>query len=421
MGRLRAWLSACALCLCTPAAQADGPATPAPELQKSQPVAVYGISRTRLDTVLELLPRDPPNVYTDAELVELERRLSNLGIFDLVKVTRGETTIEVHLREKWTLIPTFDLSTGSTWRDTFLALSATEYNLLGRALQLTAAAWHEARGWAGAIGIAEHGYSPHRGAFGLNLEYVTSEYWFEDSGDAWTVLGPGLLLQYQAPIPHGTRFAYAFGLGYRYEKNVDPLSTALAQDGHYLNGELMTFWENYRWSDFASHGVHVRLRLLPGMFLSDRPVAPRMAAELWTLGAHRFSDSFVLMVQLTAMIMNRGHPNFSFLLGSFGGVRGIQDAVYHVWAASFTNVELRYAWRFAERWALQGVVFSDAAVFDLVDARGRDAPGGWALSSGAGLRLIPSFLAEIVLRIDAGRAFHPEPGWFWQWGLSQYF
>jgi hypothetical protein len=411
--RLCALLCTCALWLSSQSAQA--------EPDRAQPVAVYGISRTRLDTVLELLPRAPPNLYSDIELVEFERRLANLGIFDLVSVTRGETTIEVQLREKWTLIPMFDLSTGSTWRDTFVSLSATEYNFLGRALQLTAAVWHEARGWAGALGLAEHGYNPHRGAFNLNLEYVSSEYWFDESGDAWTVLGPGVQLLYQLPIPHGTRFAFAFGLGYRYEDNLDPISRVRPRDGNHFNAELTTFWENYRWSDFAPAGVHVRLRLLPGVFLSDGPAAPRMAAELWGLGAHAFNDSLVLMVQLNATIMNLGHPNFSFLLGSFGGVRGLQDAVHHVWAAAFTNVELRYAWRFAERWALQGVLFSDAAVFDRVDSRGRDAPGEWAASAGAGLRLIPSFLAEIVLRIDAGRAFHPEPGWFWQWGLSQYF
>jgi outer membrane protein assembly factor BamA len=382
---------------------------------------VYGISRTRLDTVLDLLPRAPPNVYTDAELAELERRLANLGIFDLVTVKRGETTIEVQLREKWTLIPMFDMSTGSTWRDTFVSLSATEYNFLGRALQLTAAVWHEARGWAGAVGVTEHGYNPRRGALGLNLEYVTSEYWFEESNDAWSVLGPGVLLQYQVPIPHGTRFAYLFGLQYRYEDNLDPISRVRPRDGNHFNVELTTFWENYRWSDFAPDGVHVKLRLLPGVFVSDGPIAPRLAAELWALGAYAFSSSLVLMVQVNATIMNRGHPNFSYLLGSFGGVRGVEDATYHTWAAASANVELRYALRFAERWALQGVLFGDGAAFDRVDSRGRDAQAGWAASGGAGLRLIPSFLTEVVLRIDAGRALWPEPGWFWQWGLSQYF
>jgi outer membrane protein assembly factor BamA len=167
-----ALISACALWFGALGAQADDIT---PLAGSAQTVTVHGASRTRLDTVLELLPRSPPAIYTDVELTEFERRLANLGIFDLVKVTRSLTTIEVELREKWTLIPMFDLSTGSTWRDTYVSLSATEYNLLGRALILTAAAWHESRGWNGSLFLAEHGYHPSRGAFTGTLEYSTAE------------------------------------------------------------------------------------------------------------------------------------------------------------------------------------------------------------------------------------------------------
>jgi outer membrane protein assembly factor BamA len=407
-------LALCVMWSIAAAARAD--AAPQPQL-----VVVHGLSRTRLDTVLELLPREPPAAYSDVELIEFERRLANLGIFDLVRVTRSITGVEVELREKWTLIPMFDLSTGSTWRDTYVSLSATEYNLLGRALLLTAAAWHEARGWNGSLMLAEHGYHPTRGAWNGLLEYATSEYWFDDSDDAWSVIGPGVTLTWQAPLPHGTRIAYSFGVAYRYEHNLDAISRVKPHDGNHFNGELMALWESLRWSDYAPHGMRFRLKLMPGMFLSSHEPAPRMAAEGGVLLAYAFNDVSVLLGQVESAIMNRGNPNFSFLLGSFGGVRGLQDAAYHTWASAVLNVELRYAVRFAERWALQGVLFCDAAVFDRVDSHGRDAAAGWAANSGVGLRLIPSFLAEVVLRVDAGRAFWPEPSYFWQWGLSQYF
>jgi outer membrane protein assembly factor BamA len=396
-------------------------AEPIEQASAAQPVTVYGLSRTRLDTVLDLLPREPPAQYTDGELAELERRLANLGIFDLVRVTRAAHEIQVQLREKWTLIPMFDLSTGSTWRDTYVALAATEYNFLGYALLLTAAAWHEARGWNGSIGLNDHGYHPGRGSFGGMIEYSTAEYWYEESGDAWSVLGPGVLLQWQAPLPHGRWFNYQLGLGYRYEHNLDPLGTAKPPNGNQFNMELTVMWETLRWSDFAPRGITARLKLLPGVFIGSHAAAPRMAAEAYVVAGYAFSDVFVLLAQFTGTFMNRGNANFSYLLGSIGGVRGFQDAIYHTWAAALLNVELRYALRFAERWALQGVVFGDVAAFDRVDSRGRDAPAGWGASSGVGLRLIPSFLADVVLRIDAGRALWPEPSYFWQWGLSQYF
>jgi hypothetical protein len=288
-------------------------------------------------------------------------------------------------------------------------------------LLLTASAWHEARGWNGSLELAEHGYHPSRGALGGYIEYSTAEYWFEESGDAWSVLGPGARLQWQAPLPHGTRLAYSFGAGYRYEHNLDPLGRVKPRDGNHFNAEFMLLWESLRWSDFVPHGLRFRVKIMPGMFLGSHAPAPRMAAEGSFLFAYAFDDASVVLAQLDTTLMNRGNANFSNLLGSFGGVRGLRDAAFHTWAHAQLNVELRYAVRLAERWALQGVLFSDAAVFDRVDSRGRDAQAGWAASSGVGIRLVPSFLAEIVLRFDAGRAFWPEPSYFWQWGLSQYF
>jgi hypothetical protein len=43
-----------------------------------------------------------------------------------------------------------------------------------------------------------------------------------------------------------------------------------------------------------------------------------------------------------------------------------------------------------------------------------------AASSGAGLRLIPTFLAAIALRIGAGRLFAPGKWWFVQAAFAQY-
>jgi hypothetical protein len=293
--------------------------------------------------------------------------------------------------------------------------------LLGRALLLTAAAWHEARGWNGTLGLNEHLYHPTRGAFGGLLEYASGEYWFEESGDAWTTLGPGLQLTWQAPIPHGTRFSYQFGAAYGYEHNVDAMSRVKPHDGNHVQLELTITWENLRWSDFASNGMRFKLKLAPGMFLSDFAPAPRLMAEGFALMSKAFTPLTALMVQAWFTALNRGNANFSTLLSSVGGVRGIPDATYHTWLLGVVNVELRQAIRLAERWALQAVIFGDAAAFDRVTSRGERGASGAAASSGIGLRLIPSFLADVVLRIDVGRAFWPEPGYFWQWGLSQYF
>jgi hypothetical protein len=407
-----------------PVGRAQSPAPPTAAVTitvRTEAVTLRGLDRTRPQTVLELLPRAPPAQYTEAELEEFQRRLWNLGIFDYVQLLRTPAGLDVVLREKWTLIPMLDFSTGSTWKDTYLSLSVSEYNFLGRAMLLMASVWHQQRGWNGSLSLSEHLYHSIRGAWGAQLEYASSELVFDESMDAWACLGGGAQLSWQAPLPHDSRTSYQVTLGYRYEHNVDPQTGYKPPNGHEAHAELALTWENLRFSDFAPHGVHAKLTLAPGGFFNWHTPAPRLAGEGKLLAAWAFTDQSALMAQLTVSAASRGNANFSNLLGSFDGVRGLRDAAYHTWLQGVLNVELRHAFRLAERWALQVVLFSDAAAFDRIDARGRRSGSGWATSSGLGLRIVPTFLAEVVLRFDVGRALWPDPGFFMQWGLSQYF
>jgi len=384
-------------------------------------VTLKGLSRTRAETVLELLPRAPPAVYTELELEEFQRRLWNLGIFDLVQVRHTDRGIEVELREKWTLIPVPDFSTASTWKDTYVALSVSEYNFLGRAMLLTASVWHETRGWNGAVSLNEHAYHSRGGAWGMALEFASAELVFEESPDAWARRGGAALISWQAPLPHDSHTAYQIALGYAYEHNIDSQTRYKPHNGHQVHAELTVNWESLRASDVAPHGIQAKLTLAPGGFFNLREPMPRIGAEGSLLAAWAITGETALMAQLVVTAASRGNANYSNLLGSVDGVRGLRDAIYHTWLQGVLNVELRQAFRFAERWAVQAVLFADAAAFDRVNARGHRSGSQAAASGGIGLRLIPTFLAEVVLRVDAGRALWPEPGFFMQWGLSQYF
>ena len=46
---------------------------------------------------------------------------------------------------------------------------------------------------------------------------------------------------------------------------------------------------------------------------------------------------------------------------------------------------------------------------------------GAALAFGAGLRFVPTWLSNIVPRLDVSRLIAPEPSWFVQVGIHQYF
>ena len=56
-----------------------------------------------------------------------------------------------------------------------------------------------------------------------------------------------------------------------------------------------------------------------------------------------------------------------------------------------------------------------------MDARGRATSWLGAISTGAGLRIVPTFLTQIVGRVDLARLHAPEERWFLQIGVTQYF
>jgi hypothetical protein len=120
-------------------------------------------------------------------------------------------------------------------------------------------------------------------------------------------------------------------------------------------------------------------------------------------------------------VNNSGNPNHSLLLGSITGIRGLSDNLYRNRAQAYTNLEFRHAISLAPRWALQGVVFSDFGTFQSFTDEGRTR--GWqnAINVGGGVRLIPTFLANTLLRVDFAQLLAPSPNSLVQFGITQYF
>jgi hypothetical protein len=122
-----------------------------------------------------------------------------------------------------------------------------------------------------------------------------------------------------------------------------------------------------------------------------------------------------------AEAVNAGNPNHSVLIGSIAGVRGLPDNLFRNRAQSYANVELRHAVPVAPRWALQGVVFSDVGTFQRFTQEGQLTGWKGAANIGAGLRIVPTFLSNTLLRIDFARLLAPERTSFVQFGITQYF
>lgn len=383
-------------------------------------IELRGARRTRRETLVALLPRKPPSTYTSAELREFERRVANLAIFDLVKVSLQEGVLELEVREKWTLIPVFDFATGKTWKDLYAELGAFEYNALGTGTSLGFVASYVQRGPNFSLAFNQHGYQADRWALGLEAAYETAELRFEDQ-QGWVRKRAGAGPYWSAPLSYAFPLRYDVGFSYYREIIDGVMATAIPHDGHEFALFMSFTWDRYTWHDLAPHGYSIALTLSPGWFIAPSVAQARSQITLELKAALRFTATTALMLRQQSGVGARGNPNYSFLLGSYEGVRGLDDAFYRNWIQTYLNLELRQALRIATRWALQAVLFTDGAAFESLDAAGKRASSEVAVASGGGLRVLPLWLSDFVLRFDTARLLTPERGLFFQFGVTQYF
>lgn len=390
---------------------------PSPYVEALQ---IEGNTRTRASTVAELLPRPLPTVMTDEELQEVERRVRNLEIFDDVHVERRGSLLHVRVREKWTLIPAVELSTGETVEDLRLVLGATEYNLLGSGDQLAVRGFRAERGWGGGVTFREHSFRRRQWSLQVELNASTAEYRYE-SGTSWGAFRSYGEVTFTSPPFLSEIVNVRVGAFGSYESTHDRVLAdvpAQAEGG----GTILGLYVNrYTFHDLTPSGVKGEIFAGTGFFAAGTPVLqPRHYVEGYVIGAKPLGERTVLAARVSFATVSRGNPNYSYLVGSVDGVRGLEDNLYRNWTQVFTNVEARHGVWLGPRWALQGVAFADAAAFERFDERGGRGPAVAALSGGLGLRLVPTWLASTVLRVDLAYLLAPDQRPFVQLGLKQY-
>ena len=384
-------------------------------------VEITGTERTRSTTLTELLPRRPPALYSDAELRELERRISNLEIFDEVAVERVlPHTLRIRAREKWSLIPELDLAGGSSLADIYVFAGATEYNLFGRASALNVSLYRERRGFGFYTTYQEHVYRRDRWALGGEASYATSELRFDNQG--WFNTTTLIYLWTTSTPLWSDHVRYELGFFYKREVIEDPSGTVEPPDGHAIGSSMMFTWDAYQWHDLTPTGWMVALNLAPGFFFAPAHIPKNRAQLDFKLkAALRLTSTTALMTRVEAGITSRGNANHNVLIGSIRGVRGLPDALYFNWLQVYGTIELRQAIRIATRWALQGVLFVDAGAFERISATGGRGQAYSALSLGGGVRVVPTWLSGLVLRFDLAQLLSPESSFAFQYGLTQYF
>jgi len=381
-------------------------------------VTISGNSATAEGTLLELLPRPLPDRFSERELEEFERRLNNLGIFDHVVVRCESRGLGVRVREKWTLVPELDYSSGQTLADTYALVGVTEYNLFGTANSLGLSAYRQRRGFGMSVAFAEHGYQRRGWALEAAASVGTESLRFDDGG--WRTTSADVTLSMRSPP-----------VWHEYI-NIIPGIYASAETVSEVRGEapsatqsVQTFiglsWDAYEWHDLVPFGLQASVWLFSGGVFGADALGPRDSVEASFSGALPLGRGAVLVGRAEGIVGTRGNVNYGWTVGSVGGVRGLRDATYFNWVQLVGNLEVRQSLRLGQRWALQGVAFYDAAVFEQMTVEGGRGTARGAFSFGVGARVIPTWISNIVLRLDTARLLAPELSWFTQLGLNQYF
>ncbi len=382
-------------------------------------LVVNGLQTTRPETIQRLLPRPVPNTYSRSELHEFERRIRNLSLFDYVTVTVLHQTVTVEVREKHTLVPVLSFTSGSSLGDVSATGGLVEYNLGGTGTQLGGQFNYSQRGPNVDLWISQHSYQPDRWAKEVKGSYNVNGIRFADSTTAWTRNRIGGEFELKGPFAYGSALRYEIVAKF-YREVAQDQTGVRPPDGYYVGLIPEVTWDKYHWHDLVPWGYRIALELRPGYFLGANQ--ERHEVRLRYLHGIPLAPNTVFMVNAVAEAVNQSrNPNHSLLIGSIAGVRGLSDNLYRNRAQTYTNLELRHAIKLAPRWALQGVLFSDVGGFQSFTADGTLREWQVAVNVGAGVRVVPTFLANTLLRVDVAHLIEPRSDLLFQFGITQYF
>lgn len=386
-----------------------------------------GFSAVKAVVVDELLPRRLPTCLSEDEQKEFERRLWGLGLFDDVSVTRVGRSLHVRVREKWTLIPIPEVGTAKRLKDSYFSLTLSEANVAGRAVECDVWGAYYQLAWTGEMWCGEHSYHARQPSFEGSAGYSGSGFEFDTYG--WERRRTEAQFGVRLPFAYGSQWRLSLTLEGYHERLLGDFSPRLAGSGVFFGFGARLTWDRFEWNDLAPAGHRFVVSGHPGVYFRSGNDRPRHTVSSQWLSAFAFGERAVVLLNAVVEGTSAGDPNHSYLLGSvpswrafgIGGIRGLADNVHHDALHAYGNLEARGALQLGKRWFLQGVAFVDGGVFRDMDAEGSVQRAQGALGVGGGVRLVPTFLAWLVPRVDAGRALAPTPGWFVLTGLSQYF
>jgi len=381
-------------------------------------IEIQGNESTKKETLIEILPRELPAHMTNAEISEYSRRIKNLGIFEYVSVIKEGNTLQVNLRRKTTLSPIIDLTTGKSLEDTSAKFGITEHDFLGTATKLGAQVGFDDRNLNFKAWIAEHDYRNNRWARELEVYRLSSSFRFDESKDEWKRHRLGAAFEIVSPFKYDSPLLYEFQLQVYEETYSDVVSNQILDRAIYYGGLFEVIYDRYSWDDLYPHGFKGVIEMRPGQMDNGEFRAEAVAKFI---AATPLVKNTSLVTNAEVAAVNSGNVNHSLLIGSKHGVRGLDDSFYRTSALGYINLEVRHSIEAWEKVYIQPTLFLDAARFRPMDADGNNQAWTNALSTGVGLRVIPTGYTNLLFRADLARLHTPSDEWFLQFGLTQYF
>lgn len=377
-----------------------------------------GAERTTACAVCDLLPRPLPDRYSDVEFEEFLRRVANLQIFDSysVHVNGDELLVDVH--ERWTLIPSLELSTGASIRDLYAALTMTEYNFWGSANMAVGSVSYDHENINFYLAYVPHLYRPAAWTPAFAIFRDALSLAFEKESSSWNVTATGARVTVRPPFGFDALFRYEFGVESSWEVSHADAGKEAPAGGLNVLGIAMLAFDRYTFDDFAPKGYRCDAKFYAGELIGANQM--RFRALLECVAALPLAGLLGIDLRLYADWRNAGNARWSTYVGG-RQVRGAPAGIYWTSAVANFNVEIRQGLRLTSFMGMQIVAFVDSATFAPMNSSGRICADVYAFNAGAGLRVVPTFLSHVVARFDVGRLWAPERSNFFQIGFNQYF
>jgi hypothetical protein len=390
-----------------------------PGIVSIKTIEISGLIHTKEDTIRRLLPQPVPALFSSQEIEEFERRIRNLSLFDRVAVAVHGEGLTVAVQEKVTLSPILSFTSGTSLKDLNATAGLVEYNVNGTGTQIGGQFNYSQRGPNVELWVSEHAYRPDRWAKEVKGSYNVNGIRFADSSTTWTRNRIGGELELKGPFAYGSPLRYEVVAEF-YRETVQDSTETRPQDGYYVGLIPELTWDRYHWHDLVPSGYRIGVELRPGYFFGANQ--QRHEGRVRYLQGIPLTPMTVLMINAAAEAVNNSrNPNHSLLIGSIAGIRGLSDNLYRNQTQTYLNLELRHAVQVAPRWAVQGVLFSDVGAFQPFTETGSAKIWIGAVNVGTGLRVVPTFLANTLLRMDYAQLLAPSRNSLLQIGITQYF